>query len=289
MTFDTFLGIFGSATGVLGVYLAYHFYRKSIRTKVLAIAYTDPLPLMVAFADIEVSYEGVIMSAFSRFYILFWNQGTSPIEASDFLEPITIGCSVPILNLKLQDKDPAAAVHLDEATGKLSIDLLRPGEAVSILAEITSETSRPDIRVQMKSADMSTFISGFHFLYPGLAGTGVSIVAMVCELIMLKASRERLPIPNATSAFSPFAEDPGAFVYVTTNLALVLVGFAVFMIIPLLLGGITSHITKRYMARTITPIALNFSELKLSAWNMRMQLKRFRKFMDAEYKKIAPH
>ncbi len=126
MSIDTFLGLFGAVTGLIGLFLAYYFYKKSVRTKVLAIAYTDPIPMMMTLGNVEVMYEGVAMSALSRVYFLLWNRGTSPIEASDFLSPITIAASAPILNLQIQDKDAAAAVTLDHKARSVSIDLLRP-------------------------------------------------------------------------------------------------------------------------------------------------------------------
>src|ERR1039457_5964053 len=101
MTIDTWLGLFGTISGLIGLFLAYYFYKKSIRTKVLAIAYTDPIPLMMTMGNVEVVYEGKAVSALSRVYVLFWNRGTAPIEASDFLSPIVITTSEPVLNLQI--------------------------------------------------------------------------------------------------------------------------------------------------------------------------------------------
>jgi hypothetical protein len=54
-------------------------------------------------------------------------------------------------------------------------------------------------------------------------------------------------------------------------------------------GYLVQRITKAFLNRTITPVALKFFEFKVSAWTMRLRLKEFRKVMDAEYKKIAPN
>ena len=88
MSFETWLAIIGVVVGVLGIIVAYIFYRKTIRTKVLALAYTDPIPLVMTLGDITVEYMGVKIRALSRVYVLLWNRGTSPIEAQDFVAPI---------------------------------------------------------------------------------------------------------------------------------------------------------------------------------------------------------
>jgi hypothetical protein len=136
MTIDTFLGLFGAITGVIGLLAAYYFYRKSIRTKVLGIAFTDPIPILMTLGNLEVIYEGFTVSALSRVYILFWNRGTAAIEATDFLAPIKIGVAAPILNLQIHDKDAAASATLNEKDRELSIGLLRPGEAITLVAEV---------------------------------------------------------------------------------------------------------------------------------------------------------
>jgi hypothetical protein len=114
MSIDTWLGLFGTISGFIGLFLAYYFYKKSIRTKVLAISYTDAIPLMMTMGDLQVVYEGVSLRALSRVYVLFWNRGTSPIESGDFLAPIVISSSEPILNLQIHDKDAAVAASLGQ-------------------------------------------------------------------------------------------------------------------------------------------------------------------------------
>jgi hypothetical protein len=289
MTIDTWLGLFGTLSGLVGLFLAYYFYKKSVRTKVLAISYTDPIPLMMTMGDLEVIYEGASLRALSRVYVLFWNRGTAPIEASDFLAPIAITTSEPILNLRVHEKDAAVAAVLDEKTNSMSIGLLRPGEAIALVAEVTSEAYQPDISVQMKSADMSTFISGFHSLYPSITAFCIALLLLGAKLATVSAWRDSFPATDPSYPYGPFKEDPGVLLFVATMTGVTLVTATILFIIPVTFGAIAQHITKRFLARTITPVAWKFFEFKVSAWTMRTRFKQFRKIIDAEYKKIAPN
>jgi hypothetical protein len=285
MTIDTWLGLFGLLSGVVGSFLAYFFYKKSVRTKVLAISYTDPIPLMINMGDIEVVYEGKALSALSRVYVLFWNRGTAPIEASDFLSPIAITTSEPILNLQIHDKDAAVAAVLDEKTSSISIELLRPGEAITLVAEVTSEAYRPNISVQMKSADMSASIRGNRTIYPSLAGVATAMISLLLEIAIIYAWRNIIPSHGPGAGPEPL---PNFFVFMLVSVLAIAAGVIVIGVIPLSFGFVAQKLTRKVLARTTTPVAWNFFELKMSAWTIRIRLKDFRKFMDAEYKKIAP-
>ena len=59
MNFDRWVAVLALAVAVFGVLLAYYFYIKTIRTKVLGIAYTNPIPLILPLKEINVSYLGV--------------------------------------------------------------------------------------------------------------------------------------------------------------------------------------------------------------------------------------
>ena len=285
MTIDTWLGLFGTISGLIGLFLAYYFYKKSIRTKVLAIAYTDPIPLMMTMGNVEVVYEGKAVSALSRVYVLFWNRGTARIEASDFLSPIVITTSEPVLNLQIHDKDAAVAAVLDEKTSSISIELLRPGEAITLVAEVTSEAYRPDISVQMKSADMSASIRGNRTLYPAIAGFCTTLAFLLVEIAIIYSWRNIIPSPDPSAGPEPV---PGFFIFMLVAFVAVAGGVIVIGVIPFSFGVIAQKFTRKILTRTTTPIAWNFFELKMSAWTIRIRLKDFRKFMDAEYKKIAP-
>lgn len=155
--------------------------------------------------------------------------------------------------------------------------LLRPGEAVTFVAEVASEIYRPEIQIQMKSADMSSFIWGFHSLYPGIAGVTACVALILAELFLLYAVGNESSSP--TPASPPFA----------LAIAIVAaVGF-VLLVTPFIFGVVVQRFTRKVLGRTITPVAWNFFQFKVSAWTMRLRLKEFRKVMDAEYKKIAPN
>ena len=257
MTIDTLLGLFGAATGLIGLFLAYYFYRKSIRTKVLAIAYTDPIPLMMTLGNLEVAYHGSSISALSRTYILFWNRGTAPIEASDFLSPIKVKASAPILKLEIHDKDAAASVTLDEHTRDLSISLLRPGEAITnpgmpntLVAELVSEGYRPDVSVEMKSSDMSTVTSGFHYLYPSLSGFFTFVIVYSAELMILFSLKNVIGRSNHHPLnFFPSSKPRNSFFFMGATIGLTLIGIILLSIIPMLVGVAVQE-GHKYHART---------------------------------------
>src|ERR1700686_2696330 len=192
MSFETWLAIIGIVVGVLGILLglivAYIFYRKTIRTKVLALAYTDPIPLVMTLGDITVEYMGVNISALSRVYVLLWNRGTSPIEAQDFVAPIEYKLTDQILKLEIYDKDVATSANLGSQTGILTIDFLRPGEALVVIAEVASETYRPDLQIQMKSSEMSTVIRGYRAACPGAIAAMTFILLVIVTFGMLVTS-----------------------------------------------------------------------------------------------------
>ena len=88
---DRMLAVLGLVSGLAGLWLAFYFYKKTIRTKVLAVAYTNPLPLMPPIADVGAYYLGAEQKSLSRVFVLFWNRGTAPIESDDFINAISIG------------------------------------------------------------------------------------------------------------------------------------------------------------------------------------------------------
>src|SRR5258705_9313677 len=113
MNIDRWLGVSGLLIGLIGLLFAYYFYIKTVRAKVLAIAYTNPIPLILPMKEISVSYWGTTQTALSRVFVLLWNKGTSAIETSDFIGPITLQGGESILLLKIYDKDPAATATVN--------------------------------------------------------------------------------------------------------------------------------------------------------------------------------
>jgi hypothetical protein len=272
MSFETWLAIIGIVVGVLGILLglivAYYFYRKTIRTKVLAFAYTDPIPLVMTLADMTVEYMGTNISALSRVYVLLWNRGTSPIEAQDFITPIEYKITDQILKLEICDKDAATSAHLDSKTGILTIDLLRPGEALVVIAEVASESYRPDLQVQMKSPEMSTVIRGNRATYPtAIAGT-------TCILLML-------------GVFGMFVAS--GFLYIDATKSVVsfrdaLLGMAIFIssvvLFPVVVAGVIYWLAHKIVSRGTTPVAWRFLERKMATVTIRHHFMQFKKFMN---------
>jgi hypothetical protein len=229
MSFEIWLAIIGIVVGVLGLIVAYVFYRKTIRTKVLALAYTDPIPLVMTLGDITVEYMGVNISALSRVYVLLWNRGTSPIEAQDFVAPIEYKLTDQILK--------ATSANLDSQTGILTIDLLRPDEALVVIAEVASETYRPDLQIQMKSSEMSTVIRGYRSAYPGAIAVITILLLVIVTIGML--------VSTSTIVFDPSKTD--------VNRGPSLLGAGLFfsstILFPLVVGGIIYWLARNTKSR----------------------------------------
>jgi hypothetical protein len=157
MNLDRFLAILGLLVGLISVPLAYYFYRKTIRTKLLAYAYTKPVSLQLPVYDVPSEYLRDANEP-SRVFMLLWNRGTAPIEKSDFVHPIKILPTERVLRIVTHEQDGAVATTVDEAEKSISIDLLRPGEATIFLIDAIDPDYRPEISVVMKSAEMSVFL-----------------------------------------------------------------------------------------------------------------------------------
>jgi hypothetical protein len=157
MNVDRWLAIAGLLLGIGGIVAAYVFYVKTIRTKLLAIAYTQPVSLLLPVDDVPASYRKKAEEP-SRVFLLFWNRGTSPIEKSDFVEPIKVLPRDRILRIRAHEKDAAVAATIDETDMSIAIELLRPGEAIIFLVDAMDADYTPDIPVVMKSPEMSVFL-----------------------------------------------------------------------------------------------------------------------------------
>ncbi|WBU28990.1 hypothetical protein OOZ54_20355 [Rhodopseudomonas palustris] len=272
MTIDTWLGLFGAFTGLVGIYLAYHFYIKSIRTKVLGIAYTDPFPLVLVLDSTPFKDAEPQISGRSKIQILFWNKGSAPIESTDFLSPIHITATAPIISMEIHDKDPAASVNLDKEKHCISIELLRPGEALSIVLQLASDTCKPDVNVQMKSADMSTFVTSIPTIIPSLVGITCAVALALFEIH---------PIFNYHSTGIETSTEPTLIVrfsIIIALLALLIIGIA----LPITFGFIAKKIASNLMQRRITPVAWKFLQLKSSSWNIDLKLQEFKAFMNTK-------
>jgi hypothetical protein len=158
MDLDRFLATLGVVVGLISIGVAYYFYRKTVRTKLLAYAYTKSVSLRLP--DLYGVPQNYLKGANepSRAFVLFWNRGTSPIEGSDFVEPIKVLPTERILRIAAHEQDGAVASKVDNAHKTISIDLLRPGEAIIFLIDATDADYAPEISVVMKSAEMSVYL-----------------------------------------------------------------------------------------------------------------------------------
>lgn len=247
MTPDRILALLGIAIGLIGLFLAYYFYRRSVRTKVLGIAYTAAIPTITT-AGRMVTFEGHELSSLSRTLILFWNRGTAPIESSDFIEPIKVTASGPIIKLDIFEKDPAAAVNINTNTNTIDIPLLRPGEAALIHVDIANSIQPPSIDVKMKTAEMSAFLSSYRGLYPLFARAAAVICALALALYFTKRT------------LGPTFDDPldakGAFLGMTISV-IILVTSAGF-------GWATDKFMRAFLGRLVPRLPLKF--FRIQAW-----------------------
>jgi hypothetical protein len=154
MDMGTFVGVLGI---LIGTGLAYYFYRKTIRTKVLSISYSQPQILFAAIPAVKATFRSESIDALSATYLLLWNTGSSPIENSDFVSPVILKNTNNLVDLDILDKDVAASATI--MTGNsIRIDILRPNEAIIFRILAREDAYKLDISVVMKSADMSSFL-----------------------------------------------------------------------------------------------------------------------------------
>jgi hypothetical protein len=256
MNIERWLGVSGLLIGVIGLLLARYFYIKTIRAKVLAIAYTNPIPLILPMKEISVSYLGTTQTALSRVFVLLWNKGTSAIESSDFIGPITLQGGESILLLKIYDKDAAAiaAVNLENKT--ISVSLLRPGEALILQIDAAIDAFRPDLSVAMKSSDMSVFLRMDRAIIPVLAAGFLAAITFASIVLVAEGHSEWVP-----------ADDWWLGV---VNVMLFVTSF--------LVGAATYFLTGRIIfGGTMPSVALRFFQMQLGVSNALATWKSLRK------------
>lgn len=188
MNIDRWLAVAGLVGTVISLWLAYRFYIKTIRTKLLAIGYTKPVSLMLPVAELEATYNGRKIQKLSRMFVLLWNRGTAPIESDDLIAPIKLKNKGSVLLFEIQQKDAAASVILDEKGKQVWIELLRPGEAIVLKIDVAEENFRPDISVDMKSADMSVILGDRSFVSPEIASMATALVVAVLGVVLMDFS-----------------------------------------------------------------------------------------------------
>jgi hypothetical protein len=159
----------------------------------------------------------------------------------------------------------ATSANLDSQTGILTIDLLRPGEALVVIAEVASETYRPDLQIQMKSSEMSTVIRAYRSSYP------VAIAAMT--VILLVIAIFGILVSTSTLVVGPTKDD------VNRDAWSLILFFSSTVLFPLVVGSIIYWLARKIISRATTPVAWRFSERKVMALNIRQQFTAFKKFM----------
>jgi hypothetical protein len=179
---DRWLGIIGAVFGVLGVFAAYYFYRRTIRSKVLSISYSKPVPLLASHPTVKALYNGAAIDALSMSIFLFWNKGSAPIEASDFIEPVKLKSADKVLDIAILDEDFAADAKIDTARKEISVSVLRPNEAIIFRVIEAQEVQTIDLGIVMKSADMSSFLK---FNRSNIPLATAFIVAVLSVLFLL--------------------------------------------------------------------------------------------------------
>src|SRR5690242_5207201 len=129
MNIDRWLALAGLIVAILGILLAFYFYRRTIRTKLLAIGSTESVPLIVSLDEQD--------DVACRSFILLWNRGSSPIEATDFVSPIRLRNSSALC---VYEKDATADVTVDTTSGAISVRLLRPSEGAILMVDTVGGT-----------------------------------------------------------------------------------------------------------------------------------------------------
>lgn len=245
---NRWLGIAGLVIGLIGVWLAVRFYKKTVRSKLLAMGYTGPLPLILPHPELTITYRGSSQSMISRVFVLFWNRGTAPIEAEDFIEPIKVQRGDKVLGVSLFDKDVATSASINEEQRTLTIQLLRPGEALILQIDGTEGRYRPDISVLMKSADMTTSMGTFRAMLPYAAG--VLVAGILAQMVVILPSTK-------------LADEYGEWVYHNVGFLIALghLGTAC------LIGLLTFFIVRKIVARSVSPVAARFFRLQTTAFD----------------------
>jgi hypothetical protein len=257
MNLDRALAIFGALGTVLGLWLAYYFYRKTVRSKVLSIAYTSSVPLVLPVPDVTVLYRGINRSELSRAFILLWNKGTAPIEEDDFLSPISIN-GEKVVDVKIVEKDAAAAgnVHSDEKA--ISITLLRPSEAIVLEVNAAEQAYKPDLTVQMKSSDMSVRDRIPRALLPAIIGSIVGILVLAGAIMLIDWWGKFLVHWGMPSFFASIEDEDMSWSQNTIiNLLIVFYLVVFFLLIPLSFGVLGNWIAKHFLG-TISPVRWRF-------------------------------
>lgn len=246
LSIDRWLAVVGLVAAIFSLWLARYYYIKSVRTKILAIAVTNPLPLLLKIDGVSVYYLGREQNDLSRVFVLLWNRGTAPIEGDDFIEPIAIKDPHKVVSLKMFEKDPAADVRIDEEAKAISVRLLRPSECVIIQIDAGVEAYQPDFSVQMKSSDMSVVLNTVRAIFP-------SVWAWIVGFVFFVVWQFTIDLPT-----SSFIDSSLLFSIAETAMMLLSV------IVSAQVGRISYYFFRRLYKANTSPVAWRFFERQLA-------------------------
>ncbi|QRG08795.1 hypothetical protein EZH22_11240 [Xanthobacter dioxanivorans] len=157
MGFDRALGIIGLVVGILSIWLARHYYKKSLVTKIIGFCVTEPIRLSTS-SDVKSSVDGEIYDYLEKRYYLLWNKGSSAIEYSDFISDIQIkrdaeGEEEHIVRVSIVKKDSLVDIK-EMKDGSFRLNLLRPGEAIVFCVYYREKNFMPTLYISTKVKEM---------------------------------------------------------------------------------------------------------------------------------------
>jgi hypothetical protein len=243
MTLDRWLAIVGVIVALVGLYYAWFFYRKTVTDKVLTLGYTNAIPLVLPASSLDFSYLDHPVSELSRTFVLLWNRGTSPIEREDFISPIAVLNNESLLSLDVYDKNPAADVTISP-DWTISVNLLRPGEAVILKLDAREVAYRVDLAIRMKASEMSVVLRSDRALMPLAISIGLWTFCVVAFVFYFDIPRLGIEMPGVIEA---------------------VVSVLLFFGLPTLIAVVAYPIIRKLMVSITPPIVWRFFEMKTAA------------------------
>ncbi|MGH6924816.1 MAG: hypothetical protein ACRED5_13860 [Propylenella sp.] len=258
LSLDRLIAIVGVLLGSLGIALAWHFYRRSIRDKSLAVDQHGPSQIAGIIkqtdAPIRIDYRNVEVEQVWRTHVLLWNQGYRAIEPVDFIAPIIATCGpggrLLACGVTAVDVATSATVSFDFDNQRAALDLamLRPGEAAELYFDTDTKAARPNLSIQMKSADSVGKPQLLVRLNPVALGAPFGFIFFFAEIALLKqfegVGGEVTPLPT-------WLQFPVALIFLA-----VLVGVA------LVAGATVYLLADRWLRRSGSSVAYEFYRRK---------------------------
>lgn len=153
------IGLLGLAIGVLGIILAYVFYKNSKPVRLLAVG-TRSFPVISkraeSIADLDVRLKGQPASTISLTYLAIWNAGTESLRRQDIPagEPLMVRAQdgVKILSATLAEATRTTnqvaigAVNENQASVPVAFEFLNPGDG-ALIHVVHSGVGKSDLQV----------------------------------------------------------------------------------------------------------------------------------------------